>query len=220
MRINARVVIDIEHDLVLACDSVEYDGPVIFCGGGPSQQQIDAANATASNTAAQTQIAQQQNQRQNQEWSLIQPYIQSRLTNGLPFYNDLTSYAKGNAATAYNPVRAATVRNLASFGSALPSGFKQASLNDVNTNEAQAFDQGLQNAKLENEQAKSNAAGMAAGQQQINNPVSTYAAANQGNNDVMQAPLQSPGLGGLIGGLGGGLLSAVGSAAASGAIPF
>ena len=217
MRVTTKAVFDIATLLLLEWNGYEYSGPLELCGGGPSQQQIDAANATAANDTAQTQIAQQYNQRQTDAYNKILPYATSRLSNGLPFYGNLTDYSGGNAATAYNPVRAATLRSLAGFGSALPSGYKNAALTDVNLGEAQNFDSGLESDEMANEQAKANAAGLLVGQQQINNPITAYGSANQGNNSIMQAPLRSPSLGGLIGGLGGGLLNAAGTLGAAGA---
>jgi hypothetical protein len=57
------------------------------------------------------------------------------------------------------------------------------------------------------EQAKQGAAALLTGQEQISNPVGYTRAAMQGNQSIMQAPLQTPGLGGLLGGLAGGVIS-------------
>jgi hypothetical protein len=177
-------------------------------GGGPSAEQRQAAAATASNTNAETQIAQEYNQRQTDAYNKIKPYATSRLKNGLPFYNQLTDYAGGTAAKAYAPVRAATLRSLA-YGGDLPSGFKSAALRDIDMAQANQFDSGLQNAMFENEAAKNNAAALLTGQQELNNPINAYSAANQGNQSIMQAPLQSPSLAGLIGGIGGSVINKI-----------
>jgi hypothetical protein len=57
---------------------------------------------------------------------------------------------------------------------------------------------------LMNEQAKSDAARVLTNQAQVLNPLGYYSGAQQGNNSIMQAPLQRPGLAGLIGGVAGG----------------
>lgn len=209
MRVTTKVVFDIETMEELLRKSCDYLGPVEYCGGGPSQQQKDAAAATATNTEAQTAIAQNYNQRENDQYNQIKPYAFSRINNGLPFYKQLTDNAGGISAKAYAPVRAATLRGLSGMGSNLPSGFSTAALRDVDLGQASNFDSNLVNNEFANEQAKSEAARLITGQQQIANPVNAYGAANQGNNSIMQAPLQSPGYAGLVGGIGGSLINKI-----------
>lgn len=214
MRITTKAVWNSMDDFIAGLppnveEGFEYDGPIDLCGGGPSAQQEAAAAATASNDQALTGIAQQYNQRQTDAYNEIKPYATSRLQNGLPFYGGLTDYANGVASKAYAPVRAATLRSLSSFGSALPSGFATAALRDVDLGKAQNYDSNLVNNEVMNEQAKAQAAGLLTGEQQINNPVTAYGTSNQGSQSIMQAPLQSPGLGGLIGGLAGGVINKI-----------
>jgi hypothetical protein len=138
----------------------------------------------------------------------IKPYAMSRLNNGLPFYNNLTDYTSGVASKAYAPVRAATLRRLTSMGD-LPSGFREASLRDIDLAKAGNYDSGLVNNMLMNEQAKSEAARLLTNQQQIANPLGYYQAAGNANQSIMQAPLQSPGLSGLLGGVAGAAINKI-----------
>jgi hypothetical protein len=62
---------------------------------------------------------------------------------------------------------------------------------------------------MANEQAKNNAAGLLVGQQQVANPIGWAQTAGSGNNSIMQAPLGSPGIGGLLGGIAGGAMQAI-----------
>jgi hypothetical protein len=74
-------------------------------------------------------------------------------------------------------------------------------------NEARAYDEGMVNNLLMNEQEKQASAGLMTGQQQIMNQATYYRLAGSSNQSIMQAPLQSPGLGGLLGGTAGGVIS-------------
>lgn len=91
--------------------------------------------------------------------------------------------------------------------SGLPSGMKEQTLADYDANEARGFDQNMINNLLMNEQAKQGAAALLTGQEQISNPVGYTSAAMQGNQSIMNAPLQTPGIGGLLGGIASGVIS-------------
>lgn len=88
-----------------------------------------------------------------------------------------------------------------------PSGMKEQTLADYDANEARGFDQNMTNNLLMNEQAKQGAAALLTGQEHISNPVGYTSAAMQGNQSIMNAPLQTPGMGGLLGGIASGVIS-------------
>jgi hypothetical protein len=84
----------------------------------------------------------------------------------------------------------------------LPSGFREQALTDFDAARARGFDENLVQALFANEQAKSEAARLLTGQQQIANPLGYYGGAQQGYNSILQAQsLVKPGIGGFLGGL-------------------
>jgi hypothetical protein len=184
-------------------------------GGGPTQLQKDAASRDAALATKEGQVADQRNAREQEQYNLIKPYATSRLQNGLPFMNAMNDYAGGSTARAFAPARANLMRRTSMYGSALPSGFQQGALSDLDSQQAHAYDQNLMQNMLTNEQAKSEAARLLTNQQQIANPLGFYGAAGTTNQNIMNSPLQSPGLLGLLGG-------AIGGAAggAKGGLPF
>ena len=175
-------------------------------GGGPSQEQKNAAQAQANLSNQTAQTAADQTAFMKSQEQKIDPFATTRLNNGLPFYGDLTDYGKGTIASSFAPGRAAILQRFNTM-SGLPSGMKEQTLADYDANEARAFDQNQVNNMLMNEQAKQGAAALLTGQEQISNPVGYTSAAMQGNQSIMQAPLQTPGVGGLIGGLAQGVIS-------------
>lgn len=189
--------------------SFDYEGPVALCGGGPSPEQRQAASSQANLTAQTAKIAGDNQQMVKDQFAKIDPYATSRLQNGLPFKNALTDFSAGTNAQAYAPARAAMLRGLSRFGSALPSGFKTQAMNDFEENRAHAFDSDQVNNLMGDEAAKGNAASVLTGQQQIANPLGYTSAAMQGNQSIMQAPLQKAGMSGLLGGAVSGAMSAI-----------
>lgn len=175
-------------------------------GGGPSIEQKQAASTDAALAQQEAKIADERNQREADQYAAVKPYAMSRIQNGLPFFNNLTDSVSGESARAWAPAYAAANTRFA--GSDLPSGSKDAALAGVDAERARTFDSGLTNALFANEQAKSEAARLLTNQQQIANPLGFYTAAGQTNNSVLQAPLQSAGLGGVLGGVAGQLGSA------------
>ena len=175
-------------------------------GGGPSQEQKNAAQAQANLSNQTAQTAADQTKFMESQEQKIDPFATSRLNSGLPFYNSLTDYSNGTTAAAYAPGRAAILRKYDTM-SGLPSGMKDQTLADYDANEARAFDQNQVNNMLLNEQSKQGAAALLTGQEQISNPVGYTSAAMQGNQSIMQAPLQTPGIAGLLGGLAQGVIS-------------
>lgn len=185
----------------------EYDGPVALCGGGPSQQQKDAAASQAKLADTETAQAGKSSAIQDAIYGQIAPMATARMQNGLPYAGQLLDYAGGNTARAYAPARAALARQLGSTGG-LPSGFKTAAMADLNENAAQNFDANIKGAQDQNDQAKIQGAQILTGQQSTYNPLGYYQAAGTSNNSIMQAPLQSPGWQGVIGGIAGGVAQA------------
>ena len=175
-------------------------------GGGPSQEQKNAAQAQANLSNQTAQTAADQTAFMKSQEQKIDPFATSRLNNGLPYFDALTDYTKGTTAQAFAPGRGAILRKFGTM-SGLPSGMKEQTLADYDANEARAFDSNMVNNLNTNEAAKQGAAALLTGQEQISNPVGYTSAAMQGNQSIMQAPLQTPGIGGLIGGLAQGVIS-------------
>jgi hypothetical protein len=181
--------------------------PGICSGGGPSPEQRAAA---ASQATLNTKLGNQADQNQasvNENMAAIKPYAMSRLNNGLPFFPALTDNLNGVLARSYQPARAANERRLASFGN-LPSGFAEQSRRDLDTSQARDYDSQLVQNLLMNEQSKSDASRVLTNQAQVLNPLGYFSGAQQGNNTILQAPLQRPGLAGLLGGFAGGAAKA------------
>lgn len=178
-------------------------------GGGPSWEQKQAAAKQAQASDFAMAEARDKSARESEQYGLIKPYATQRLENGLPFASALSDYNSVENAKGYAPARAQILRSTERFGSSLPSGFRERLLANLEAQRARSFDSGQVNNLLMNEQAKSEAARLLTGQQQIANPIGWTGAAMQGNQSVMQAPLQSPGLGGLLGGIAGGVMSKI-----------
>lgn len=131
----------------------------------------------------------------------------SRMQNGLPYMSALTDSQSGTNAQAFAPARAQLTRSLGNQN--LPNGFAQQAQTDLNSQQARGFDQDLIGALGANEQAKQAGASGILGQAQLANPQGYFGGAMQGNQSILQAPLQRPGIGGLLGGLGAGAASAI-----------
>lgn len=177
-------------------------------GGGPSQQQKDAAAAQANATNQAARTSQDMLGVYKSQLAKIDPFATSRLNSGLPYFGALTDFSNGTNARAYAPAYASLNRRLSSLGP-MPSGFRTQALTDLDASRARDFDSSLVNDLNLNETAKNNAAAMLTGQQQLANPLGWTGQTMQGNSSIMNAPLASPGIGGLIGGIAGGALSAI-----------
>lgn len=177
-------------------------------GGGPSaeQKQAAASQANLSNQLGATAAKQQQffEGQQNK----VNPFFTQRMNQGLPYYNALTDAQSGLTAQAFAPARANLYRQLGAQ-QGLPSGFRQQAFTDLDTQQARAFDSQLLGALGAQEQAKQAGAAGLMGQAQIANPMGYYGGAMQGNQSIMQAPLQRPGIAGVLGGLAGGAFGAM-----------
>lgn len=178
-------------------------------GGGPSQQQQDAAT---SQTALNKQLGDafgRQEQFSETQQNKVNPFYTRMMNEGLPYMANLTDAMSGNTAQAFAPAKAQLEKSLGQNANALPSGFATGARTDLASNQARAFDQQLQGAQGANLQAKQQGAAGLLGQAQIANPTAYSGQATQGNSSVMNAPLAKPGLGGLLGGIAGGLASAI-----------
>ena len=199
MRITTKAVFEIESGKLLEWKGYDYEGPLELCGGGPSAPQKRAAAAQEQLSAEQLALARAREGRENEQYQAIKPYAFSRLQNGLPFFGALTDYSEGTNARAFAPAKTALLQRLGSF-QGLPSGFREQALTDFDAARARGFDENLVQALFANEQAKSEAARLLTGQQQIANPLGYYGGAQQGYNNILQAQsLVRPGLGGLFG---------------------
>lgn len=178
-------------------------------GGGPSNAQNQAASSQAALNAALTSAFNKSEAFKEKQQETVNPFYLSRMNNGLPYYANLTDAASGNTARAFAPARAQLEQQLGQKANALPSGFAMQARTDLAAQQARAFDSQLQNAQGANEAAKQAGASGLLGQAQIANPYGYAQTATQGNSAIMNAPLASPGLGGLLGGLAGGLASAI-----------
>lgn len=179
-------------------------------GGGPSQSQQNAANAQANLANQEGAAAQQALQFQQAQQNKVNPFYTQMMNKGLPYMNQLTDASSGITARAFAPARAQLYQQLGSQ-QGLPSGYRDQALTDLNTQQAQAFDQQLQGALGANFGAQQAGASGLLGQAQIANPQSFFQGAAGANSSIMNAPLQSPGFGGALGGALGGVASVLAS---------
>jgi hypothetical protein len=178
-------------------------------GGGPSQQQKDAATAQTNLDKQLSDTFGQQFQFQQAQQNKANPFYTSLMQQGNPYFANQTDALSGNTAQAFAPAKAQLERSLGQNANALPSGFATGARSDLAAQQARVFDQGLNQAQQGNLATKQQGAAGLLGQAQIANPTAYSGQALQGNSSVMNAPLASPGLGGLLGGLAGGLASAI-----------
>jgi hypothetical protein len=175
-------------------------------GGGPDPTQIQAANANLKLANTMAGIAGQQQNNANAAFNQVFPFAQNQMQNGLPFYNQLTSYNAGNAAQANAQANANLMRSMAG---ATPGSRAYAETN-LQAQNARNFDSGLENAQMAQQTAKNNGAAMLTGQQQIANPLGWYQGASGSNASVIGGNLQHPNpIAGVLGGAASGLASAI-----------
>lgn len=178
-------------------------------GGGPSQQQRDAATAQAQLSNQLSDVFGKQYAFQNAQQQAVNPFYRGLMDRGDPYFANQIDAASGQTASAFQPARAQLERALGQNANALPSGFATGARTDLASNQARAFDQNLLGAQQRNLATRQAGAAGMLGQAQIANPTAYSGQAQQGFGSIMNAPLASPGLGGLIGGLAGGLASAI-----------
>jgi hypothetical protein len=184
-------------------------------GGGPSQQQKDAATAQ---TNLDTQLGQtfgKQEAFSEAQQNKANPFYTSLLNGGLPYMANLTDSMSGDTAQAFAPAKAQLERSLGQNANALPYGFATGARTDLASQQGRAFDQSLQGAQGANLQAKMQGAAGLLGQAQIANPTAYSGQATAGNTGIMNAPLASPGIAGPLAGALGGIGSVL-----AGKIPF
>jgi hypothetical protein len=178
-------------------------------GGGPSSEQKAAAASQANLTNQLGRTAGRQEQFLEKQQNAVNPFYTSRMQSGLPYFNALMDQQGGTTAQAFAPARANLLRSMGP-SNGLPNGFRQQSLTDLDAQQARAFDQNIIGALGAQEQAKQAGASGLLGQAQIANPTGYFSGALQGNQSIMQAPLQRPGIGGILGGIAGGATAALG----------
>lgn len=180
-------------------------------GGGPSSTQQAAQQQTLQNAQQEGALANQSAQTFNALGSSVSPFYANEMTNGLPFYGNLTDASSGTTAQAYAPAKASYLRSESTMG-ALPSGSKAAGLNDINEAQAQTFSNQLINNQMLQQQAKQQGAAGTAGLMQAYNPAAFYGGSSGAGSSASQ-PLQ-PQYNPWMGVLGGAVQGA------SSAIPF
>jgi hypothetical protein len=157
-------------------------------GGGPSSQQKAAQAQTLQNAQQEGQLATQSADKFNGLYGDVNPFYTSEMNHGLPFYNNLTDFNSGTTAQAYNPAKAAFLRQSSTMG-ALPSGFKAGGMNDINEAQAHDFDAQQVNNMFAQYQAKQAGAAGKTGLMQVVNPAAFYGGSTSAAGAGMQ-PLQ------------------------------
>lgn len=178
-------------------------------GGGPSQQQQQAATAQTNLDNQLSNTFGQQFQFQQAQQNKANPFYTQMMNRGLPYDAALTDQAAGLNAQAFQPAKAGLEQQLGTQANQLPNGFATQARSDLAAQQARSYDQGMQQNLGQNFAARQAGASGLLGQAQIANPAQYSGQALQGNSSIMNAPLASPGLGGLLGGLAGGLASAI-----------
>lgn len=201
MKIATRIVWDMATMQVIEKDEFEYSGPLAFLGGGPSPEQKAAAVNEAALTKTATDTASKQNAREDDQYAQVKPFYTNRLQNGLPYINQLLDPMSGIISRAFAPAYQSLNQRFAVDG--LPSGSKDAAIRDLDAQKARAYDTQMVGALQQNDAAKQDAASGLVGQQglALSSAMGNTNAALSGNNSIMQAPLQSQGVGGILGGV-------------------
>lgn len=160
--------------------------------GGPSDEQKNALTSQSQLSNTLAGIAKGREAYQG-------PYLKSRVEGGLPFLNQFTDFSGGALARSIAPQRAALGARLSRYGGALPSGFREQALGDLNTRQARAFDDQLIQGLMLDEETRARAAGLA-------NPLGYFTGAQQGFGNILNTPQQQSPLGSILGGAIGGLI--------------
>jgi hypothetical protein len=177
-------------------------------GTGPDPVQTQAAQQNLEISKTLAGLGAKGDARADKAFNLVFPFAQQRLQGGLPFFKALTDFKGGTNARGAAVGRAALLRQLAGASNAT----RTQALTDFEANRARGFDDDLTNTLLANDQAKSEAARLITGQQQIANPIGAYSAAAGANNATIGSSAlvrQGGGALGAIGGAVGGLASAI-----------
>ncbi len=145
--------------------------------GGPSKEQKAAA-------ASQADLDKQLADQFKTGSAVTNPFYTNLINKGDPNFNAESQYATSSIAKDVNQQQAMMKNRLAGEGSALPSGFAESAMRDMQESGAQSFDQGQLALMQQQEQMKlAGAAGL--------NPLAKGMAAQGGNQSIMQAPLKN-----------------------------
>jgi len=172
-------------------------------GGGVSGSQKNRAAGQLSGLGgtAQDRMNQQYAQMQGTQGQ-VTPFYTGRMNNGLPFYRNLTDYNSGAIAQAFAPARADIYRRTGQYTN-MPSGYRDALINNLNAQQGRAFDSSLTQAMMANEMAKQQGAAGLMGQEQFaGNQALQYGGLGAGANQAILNAQQKPSVWGTLGGLG------------------
>jgi hypothetical protein len=202
VRITTKFHFDMNTGEVFADEGFEYEGELALCGGGPSAEQKAAAASQANLTNQLAGVAQQNENFTEAQRNKTTPFYSNLMTNGPDYLKTATDYASGTNARAYAPARAALIKRLGTT-TGLPSGSRDQALTDFDSSRARGFDDSLMGLLADKQAAQERGAAGIMGEAQQANPLGYYQGAEQGNQSILQAPLQKPGIAGLLGGLAG-----------------
>lgn len=161
------------------------------------------AGAKKQEAQQQIQLNQAMMDLMNKYSAQTNPFWSSRLSGGLPFFNQLTDYSSGTLAKSFAPQFAALNRRLSGFGDTLPSGFKEQQLTNLGAQEGEMFDENMVRNLSANEQSKLQAAASL-------NPFQPAQIGSGAAGSVLSAPaVNSGGFGNFLGGAVSGLLNNV-----------
>lgn len=169
--------------------------------GGVSGGQLNtAAGGQSSLAGTGVQNQQQQYGQFAGDQKAVTAFNTNRMNNGLPFYRNLTDYNAGTVAQAYAPARAQLLRNTSQYSN-MPSGYRDALLNNLNSQQARTFDSTLSQSMMANELAKQQGMAGLQGEQQIagNQALGYGGQALNANSSLFGGPRKT-GVGGAIGG--------------------
>lgn len=170
-------------------------------GGGASPEQKQAASAQANLSNKEAAAADRAQKFKEDQQNYVNPFYKQRMAQGLPYLSSALDYAGGTNAAAFAPARAQLMRRLGQ-SNGLPSGYRDQSLTDFESNRAHAYDGDIIGLLGANEQAKQDAAGGLLGQAQLADPMAYYNGSSGTNNSILSAQsLTRPGWAGTIGSL-------------------
>lgn len=177
-----------------------YEGPWEQCGGGPSPEQKAAAASQANLTNQLAGVAKQNEDYTEAQRNKTTPFYTSLMNEGPDYSNAALDFAGGTNARAFAPARAALIRRLGtSVG--LPSAARTQALTDFDTERARGYDNALMSILADRQAGRERGAAGIMGEAQQANPLGYYSGAMQGNQSILQAPLQRPGFAGVVGGV-------------------
>jgi hypothetical protein len=177
-----------------------YDGPWELTGGGPSPEQKAAAASNAMLSGKLADVAERNENYTEAQRNKTTPFYTNLMNAGPDYTPAALDYAGGTNARAYAPARAALMRRLGAT-TGLPSSAREQALTDFDMTRARGYDDSLMSILADRQAARERGAAGIMGEAQQANPLGYYSGAMQGNQSILQAPLQRPGAAGLIGGI-------------------